>query len=266
MLHFTIGMDPNLFEIGGLVIAWHAIAILVGIVMAVSLTRREFIRKQLPLKNWDMIVYITVAGGIIGARLFFLLDRPIYHLQHPLGIFALQEGGLAVYGAVIGGFITVILLCLYYHLPALKVIDAVAPGLILAQAFGRIGCLINGDAWGGPTSSFFSVTYTNSKALLPPELLGVRTYPYPIYDGIINLIILAIVWRLRKRGVPDGMVFAVFAALYAATRFTISFMRQERVWFLGLQQAQVIAIVMLVCSVAGMALLWQRRGLAPTEA
>jgi phosphatidylglycerol:prolipoprotein diacylglycerol transferase len=79
-----------------------------------------------------------------------------------------------------------------------------------------------------------------------------------VYDGIINLIILGIVWKLRKRGLPDGMAFALFAALYAATRFSISFMRQERVWFWDLQQAQVVAILMLISSLVGMALLWRR--------
>jgi phosphatidylglycerol:prolipoprotein diacylglycerol transferase len=258
VFHFTIGMDPNLIKIGPLVIAWHAIAILVAIVIAVSLTRLEFIRKQLPLKNWDNIVYITVAGGIIGARLFYVMDHLTYHLHHPLKIFALQQGGLAVYGAVFGGFVTVLALCRYYKLPTLQVIDAVAPGLILAQAFGRIGCLINGDAWGGPTSSFFSVTYTNPKALIPPDLLGVPTYPYPVYDAIINLAIFTIIWQLRKRGLPNGVAFALFGALYAGSRFMISYMRQERVWFWGLQEAQVVAIVALVASVTALIILLRR--------
>jgi phosphatidylglycerol---prolipoprotein diacylglyceryl transferase len=263
LFHFTIGMDPNLFVIGPITIAWHAIAILVAIVLSVSLTHREFARKHITLKHWDNMVYWTVAGGIIGARVFFIMDRPIYHLQDPLGMFALQEGGLAIYGAVVGGFFTVLLLCAYYRMPTLKVIDAIAPGLILAQAFGRIGCLINGDAWGRQTTSFFSVTYTNTKDFLPANLLGVRTYPYPVYDGIINLVIFAIIWRLRKRGMPDGVAFALFGALYAGTRFMISYMREERVWFWGLQEAQVIAIIALVSSLVGLYVFLRRRPKMP---
>jgi phosphatidylglycerol:prolipoprotein diacylglycerol transferase len=258
VFHFTIGMDPNLFNIGGVAIAWHAIAILVAIVIAVVLTRLEFIRKHITLAHWDSMVYWTVAGGIIGARLFYVLDHPTYHFHHPLKIFALQDGGLAVYGAVFGGFVTVLALCRFYKLPTLQVIDAIAPGLILAQAFGRIGCLINGDAWGGPTSSFFSVTYTNSKDFLPTDLMGVRTYPYPVYDALINVAIFAIVWRLRRRGVPDGVVFALFGALYAGSRFMISYMRQERVWFWGLQEAQIIAVAALIASVVALVILLRR--------
>jgi len=258
VFHFTIGMDPNLVTIGRFVIAWHAVAILVAIVIAVVTIRLEFIRKHLSLEHWDNIVYITVAGGIIGARLFFVFDHPTQNFEHPLEMFQLWNGGLAIYGAVFGGFVTVLALCRYYKLPTLQVIDAVAPGLILAQAFGRIGCLINGDAWGAPTSSFFSVTYTNSLALLPPNLLNTRTFPYPVYDAIINVAIFAIIWQLRKRNVPNGVGFALFGALYAASRFMISYMRQERVWFWGLQEAQVVAILALIASVIALVILLRR--------
>ena len=69
------------------------------------------------MAHWDNMVYWTVAGGIIGARLFYVMDHPTYHFHHPLQIFALQNGGLAVYGAVFGGFFTVLALCRYYKLP-----------------------------------------------------------------------------------------------------------------------------------------------------
>lgn len=258
VFHFSIGMDPNLFTIGPLQFAWHSIAILVSIVMAVVFIRLEFIRKKISLANWDTVVYWTVAGGIIGARLFFVIDHPTPNLKHPLEILQIWKGGLAVYGAVFGGFVAVLILCRYFKLPTLQVIDSVAPGLILAQAFGRIGCLINGDAWGAPTSSFFSVTYTNTKDLLPADLLHRATYPYPVYDALINVAIFAIIWRLRRRGVPDGAVFALFVAMYAATRFMISYMRQERVWFWGLQEAQVIAIAALIASVVALVFLLRR--------
>jgi phosphatidylglycerol:prolipoprotein diacylglycerol transferase len=254
----TIGMDPNIVTLGPLVIAWHAIAILVAIIAAVQVTRLEFVRKHISFDHWDGMVYWTVAGGIVGARVFYLIDHAGYFLHHPLESLALNEGGLAVYGAVFGGFLTVLALTRIYRLPPLPVIDAIAPGLILAQAFGRIGCIINGDAWGAPTSSPFAFVYTNPKDLLPPDLLGVPTGPYPFYDLLINLAIFAVVWRLRRRGLPHGALFALFTALYGASRFLISFMRQERVWFWGLQEAQVVALAALIASLIALALLFWR--------
>lgn len=175
-------------------------------------------------------------------------------------IFAFQEGGLAIYGAVTGGFLSVAILSRVFQLPFLQLIDSIAPGLALAQAFGRFGCIVNGDAWGAPTNSPFAFVYTNPKALLPRDLLNVPTHPYPVYDMALNLAIFVVLWQLRKRQIPPGTLFATFVALYAAGRFVISFVRQERIWFWGLQEAQVVAIVALLAAVVTLAwLLWIRQ-------
>jgi phosphatidylglycerol:prolipoprotein diacylglycerol transferase len=80
----------------------------------------------------------------------------------------------------------------------------------------------------------------------------------------VNLIVLAIIWPLRRRSLPSGALFAIAAALYAVGRFAISFTRQERVWFLGLQEAQVFSLVVLIAS--GAALIWLYRRWQPTAA
>ena len=99
---------------------------------------------------------------------------------------------------------------------------------------------------------------THPNAIIPDRLHGVPTHPYPVYDMIMNLAIFAIIWPLRKKRLPDGMIFAIFSALYAATRFIISYVREERVWFLGLQEAQVVAVIMLVASLAALAWFWRQ--------
>ncbi len=265
MLHIHIGIDPIIAQFGPFALRWYSLAILVAIVIAVLVIRREFQRKGLPLAQYDTMVFWVVAGGIIGARLFFVLDHLGYMLDHPAEILAFTEGGLAIYGAVFGGFVATAIVCRALRYPFLPVIDAIAPGLLLAQAFGRFGCIVNGDAWGAPTSSPFAFIYTNPHAMLPPELLGVPTHPYPVYDMALNLAVFAVVWRLRRRDLPAGTVFAVFAALYAAGRFGISYVRQETVWFWGLQEAQVIALLALVASLAALAALARRSAATATE-
>src|SRR5690606_38666295 len=141
---------------------------------------------------------------ILGARLFYVIDHAGYFVRHPLEALKIQEGGLAVYGAVIGGFFSVLLLTRLFGYPFGQVIDAIAPGLILAQAVGRCGCLINGDAWGAPTDGPFSATYPHPAALLPSSLLGVPTHPYPIYDMTMNLAIFGVVVWLGRRSLPAG--------------------------------------------------------------
>ena len=267
MLEIEIGIDPNLLEVGPYVLAWHGILTVLAIIVGVWVVRIGLRERKLDLPKLEPFTYWTIAGGIAGARLFYVFDHLDRFRDNPLEIFALSEGGLAVYGAVIGGFATVAILCAVYRYPFRKIIDAVAPGLAIAQAIGRIGDVINGDAWGAPTDSPFAFVYTNPDAIIPDRLLGVPTHPYPAYDIAMNLAIVAIIWPLRNKRLPDGTIFAVYSALYAATRFVISFVREERVWFWGLQEAQVVAVVMFVASLAALAWLWrQPRPEAPAVA
>ncbi len=267
MFEIEIGIDPNLLELGPYVLAWHGILTVLAIIAGVWVTRIGMRERGLVLPRLESFTYWTIAGGIAGARVFYIFDHLDRFRDNPLEVFALSEGGLAVYGAVIGGFGTVAILSVIYRYPFRKIIDSVAPGLAVAQAIGRIGCTINGDAWGAQTDSPFAFIYTHPDAIIPNRLQGVPTHPYPIYDIVMNLAIVAIIWPLRKKRLPDGAIFAIFSALYAATRFIISAVREERIWIWGLQQAQVVALVMLVVSLAGLAwLLLQPRPESPAVA
>jgi phosphatidylglycerol:prolipoprotein diacylglycerol transferase len=257
-LKFHIGIDPTFAHLGPLALTWHGLFSALAIAVAVAVIHHELLRRgQLPA-HFDEIAFWTIIGGIAGARIFFLFDHPSYYLHHPLKAFAISEGGLAIYGAIIGGFFSLALVSRLYGAAFAPLTDAVAPGLLLAQAIGRIGCAINGDAWGGPTSSSFAFVYTNSRALLPNDLLGVPTHPYPIYDMALTLAIFGLLRVLRRRELPPGALFAIYAAIYATGRFAISYFREERVWFWGLQEAQVISIAVLVVALLALAKMLSR--------
>jgi phosphatidylglycerol:prolipoprotein diacylglycerol transferase len=104
MFQFEIGIDPIIAEIGPFALRWYTLAIMVAIAIAVIFTRYEFKRRGLRVRDFDMLVFFTVAGGIIGARLFHVIDHPDRYLSDPARILAFHQGGLAIYGAVIGGF------------------------------------------------------------------------------------------------------------------------------------------------------------------
>lgn len=257
-MQIEIGIDPVIFEIAGLEFRWYSLAIMVGIFIGVWFANREFRRKGLDETNYGNIAIIAVASGILGARLFHVMDRAGHYLSNPTQILNFQSGGLAIYGAVVGGFIGVVVGCKIYGVPVLPAIDAVAPGLLLAQAVGRFGCIVNGDAWGAQTDAPFAFIYTNPDSFIPNRLLNVPTHPYPVYDMVMNLIIFGVVMTLRKRNLPHGALFALFVALYAFGRFFISFVREERVWFWGLQEAQVISIAGVVIGALSLAYLLRR--------
>jgi phosphatidylglycerol:prolipoprotein diacylglycerol transferase len=252
-MQIHIGIDPTFAHLGPLALTWHGLFSALAIAVAVAVIHHELLRRgQLPA-HFDEIAFWTIVGGIAGARLFFLFDHPSHYLHHPLSAFAIEEGGLAIYGAIIGGFFSLALVSKLYGAAFAPLTDAVAPGLLLAQAIGRIGCAINGDAWGAQTSSSFAFIYTNSKALLPNDLIDVPTHPYPIYDMALTLAIFGLLRVLRRRELPPGALFAIYAATYATGRFAISYFREERVWFWGLQEAQVISIAVLVVALLALA-------------
>lgn len=257
-MQITISIDPVIFEIGALQFRWYSLAIMVAIGVAIWFTAKEFRRKGLDDSNYGSIAIWTVALGIAGARVFHLFDNIGFYIDNPGKVLDFQSGGLAMYGAVVGGFIGVAIGCRRYKVPFLKAIDAVAPGLALAQGIGRFGCIVNGDAWGAPTDSPFAFIYTNPDSFIPNRLLGVPTHPYPVYDMALNFALFGLLLWLRKKPLPDGALFAIFVVIYGVVRFFLSFVREQEVWFWGLQQAQVIAIILV--AIASVALVYLLRG------
>jgi phosphatidylglycerol:prolipoprotein diacylglycerol transferase len=259
-MRIHIGIDPVLFTLFGIEFRWYSMAIVLAIVVAVWFIAREFRRKGIDDSEYGNVALIAIASGILGARLFHIIDDLGHYLSQPAKILDFQSGGLAIYGAVIGGFIGVVIGCRINGLPLLRVIDAVAPGLVLAQGIGRIGCIVNGDAWGARTDSPFAFVYTNPDSFIPNRLLNVPTHPYPVYDMAMNFAIFGLLMWLRKKPLPDGALFATFVAVYAFGRFFISWVREERIWFWGLQEAQVIALITFAVSGAALIWLFSRRG------
>ena len=133
-------------------------------------------------------------------------------------------------------------------LPVRRLFDAAAPGVVLGQAVGRLGCLVTGDALGPPTDGTWGIVYRNPGAMAPE--LGVAYQPTFFYEAVLDLAIFALLWSLRRRNLLDGHLFALYAGLYAAGKFGLTFLRTETVWFWGLQEAQVLALAV----VAGAAL------------
>ncbi len=126
---------------------------------------------------------------------------------------------------------------------------------------GRVGCIINGDAYGGTTSLPWAFIYVNPNALIPANLFGLPTHPYPVYEMIWDGLALLAILRLRHYFKKDGLMFLSYLSLYSLGRFVLTFVRQERVWFWGLQEAQVIALLAFAASLGIMVYLLSKRPL-----
>ena len=244
----TIRINPIIFSIGHFHLNWYglivSLALLTGLWVVVKEAQRMGFSK-------DIISDITpwlFLGGLIGARLFHVADHwdDIYS-KDPLQIFALWEGGLAIWGAIVGGLISLYLIARKKNLNLSRLLDTFAPGVVIGQAFGRFACIITGDSVGKPTDGPFGLAYINPNAMVPQ--LGVYYAPTPIYEILLNSAIFAIIWNLRKLRLPDGALFLIYLSLYSIGRFFITFMSSYQEFAFGLNQAQVISLVGLLVSI-----------------
>ncbi len=251
---FTISIDPIIFMIGHFALRWYSLILTVAIVVGVWLVAREAGRKGFKKDDiYDAAVWIII-GGLIGARLFHVLDHwSDEFAANPIRAFYIWEGGLAIWGAIIGGLMVAAFLSWKRGWRFPRLLDAGAPGLVLAQAIGRIACVITGDAMGKPTNGPFGFAYTSPNVMVPQ--LGVYYTPMPVYELIVNVGIFALLWQLRKRNWPDGRLFLVYLTLYSLERFFLAFTSSYQILAFGLTQSQVVAIFGLVVSLSLLAFL-----------
>ena len=248
----VISLDPVITHIGSIELRWYGLAIIIAVIAAVLITEHQMRRKGIPIQEIQSLAPWMGLGAIMGARLFHVVDHWSYYINNPLQIWQLQNGGLAIWGALIGGVIASVIYSKVRHVSLSRLGDALVPGLLVGFMIGRIGCIINGDAYGGETSLPWGFIYTHPDALIPGRLLGVPTHPYPVYDMIWNVAILVFILRGNRYFKYDGFAFLAFLSLYSVGRLVLSFVRLENTFFWGLQQAQIIAIFVLVFSVIAM--------------
>ena len=249
------------------------IAFFLGLHVATRETRR-LVPDQPPdfMANVGMIGFFS---GLIGARIFHILEHPSEFLENPMAMI-LTRGGFTIYGGLIVGLLCGLVYVRAKRAPPLTMLDAVSPGLMLAYGIGRIGCQISGDGdWGIEADLaakpdwlptwLWAQTYDGNiadKLIDPPGV-----YPTPIYESVMALIAFAILWRLRKQGHKPGWLFGLYVLLVGLERFAIEPIRVNTTYTIGgmaITQAQIISVL---CIVAGIALLiFRRRTTRPATA
>jgi prolipoprotein diacylglyceryl transferase len=224
-----------------------------------------------PFELTPMIVMVAAVFGIIGAKIFDILEHLDDLIRDPLGtLFSFD--GLTFYGGLIVAAIAVLLYANRNKIKYPQMLDATAPGLILAYAIGRIGCQLSGDGcWGVVNTSpkpgwmgflpdwVWSFRYPHNvidEGILISNcdglhchILGLPVFPAPLYETFLGLIIFGILWSLRKKLKIPGYLFCVYLVLNGVERFFMEQIRINKVYtFLGLHftQAEVIAISLIV--------------------
>jgi len=256
-----IGIDPVAFTVGPLRVHWYGIMIAIGLYAAIQVALRDAPRRGVNPDRLMNTALLAAALGIIGGRLYYVVqNHPESYLRRPQDILAVWQGGMAFYGAIFGGALAIGISAWLFQMSFWKVADLGALGLTIGQAFGRVGNIINGDIVGYPTDGKWGFVYTNPNTFGPRD---VAVQPASLYELLISVALFVILWNLRKRLRPDGMLAMAYLILYSFSQLIVFLFRDNLVVFSGLKQAQVTAIVVMALTLPFIAYLLRKERRAP---
>ena len=233
-------MHRVLFQIGGLTVYSYGVMLAVGFIVATLVARYRF---QQQYKNPDIIldfVLAAVVGGILGARLFYVIGNWSEFSGHLGKIFTINMSGLVFYGGLILGLALVVVVGLWKKVRFWSIMDLAGLCVPLALAFGRVGCFLNGCCYGKPTSLPWGVTF-------PTAVPMVARHPTQIYELILDLGLFAFLWWKKDSFQREGTAFWVFALGYGAIRFGMEFLRDHTTAHAGLA-FQMMSLALFVAA------------------
>jgi phosphatidylglycerol:prolipoprotein diacylglycerol transferase len=255
-----ISMNPVAF----LNVRWYGIMVALGVAIVVAWAVWQSRKKGSKFTGDEalMAALVGIPSGVIFSKLLHVIDNIVIakvhpelalsgavidYTQFPLQIFS--GGGLTIEGAVLGAALGVWIYSRFSKFKYGAFVDAIAPSIILAQAVGRIGCLINGCCYGLPTNVPWAIAYTNPASEVARNLLGVPVHPTQFYEIVFNLIIFGVLMSLRNKFKPEGSLFMIYLSFYAIWRIGIDFIRDGNPFLFNLHQAQVVGIVILLITI-----------------
>lgn len=247
-------MNPILFEIFGLEIRWYTLFVTLGICVACFMTVRE--AKKFGYDNdflFDLAFYVVVSG-IIGARLYYVIFNYKDYADNLLRIFAMWEGGLAIHGGVLGGFIALAIYCTKKKKSILRTTDMIAPALLLAQAIGRWGNFFNSEAH-GPVTTLENLQHIK---LIPAFVIkgmninGVYYHPTFFYESVwcvIGVILILLIRRYLKY-IKVGQLTCVYFMWYGIGRYFVEGLRTDSLMLGPYKVAQLVSVACIVMGFA----------------
>ena len=254
-------MYPVLVQVGTFELRTYGVIVVLSFFLGLWLSTKEAKRKGLDPGLIQDFSFYALLGGIIGARIYFVLfSNPAYFLKNPWEIVAVWHGGIGIIGALIGGLVTALWYCRKKKLSLWRFADVLAPGVALGQSAGIMACLLNGDSYGKATDLAWAITYTDPRSMAP---LNIPRHPVEIYEMAAYLLVFLLVWQTREKYKTPGFAFLTYLAGYGAARFSVEFFRGNPAIFAwGIPAAQVFGAVLVLAAVAGFYIVGEARGKA----
>lgn len=256
---------PKKISIGGFDIAFYGILIGIGMILGCLIAAKEIKNRGMDENViWDLSIYV-IFFSIVGARTYYVVMSWDLYKDNLLSIFNLRQGGLAIYGGVIAGAITVITYCRIKKISFLPYVDAIVMGLLTGQIIGRWGNFFNREVFGGYSDGLFAmrlpIDAIRSQADISSDIAAhivegtnyIQVHPTFLYEGIWNLMLLVIIFLYRKHKWFEGELFCIYGLGYGIGRFFIESIRTDQLYVPGttvpvsMVVASVSAVVSLIC-------------------
>ncbi len=243
-----LGLEFNInrvaFHIFNISVYYYALLILSGFLLGLLFVSLTCKKRGVEPDNIFDVAFWGLIFGIIGARIYYCIFDADILKSNPLNIFKLWEGGLAIYGGIIGSLISTAVYCKKQSLSILKVFDVACPGLFIGQIVGRWGNFVNAEVYGRETDNFLRMTING----------GNGVHPLFLYESMWNLLGLIILVSFRDKKKTDGQVFFFYTLWYGTGRLILEGMRQPEyiLWLINskLGISQLVAALCIIGSVA----------------
>lgn len=248
-------MNRVLFSIGPITIYWYSVTMLIAILTGIYLSLKEAKRQNKDSFISDLIIYVIIFG-IIGARLYYVIFNFNDYKYNILSIFEIWEGGIAIYGAIIAGFLTIVYLSKKNNQSIINTTDIIAPGLILAQSIGRWGNFFNQEAHGIATTKEFLQNIHIPKFIIEGmKIDGIYYHPTFLYESIwclLGFILLILLRKLTKR--KKGIMTFSYFIWYGIGRVIIEGLRTDSLYIGNYRISQIVSIVLILSGIIGIIL------------
>lgn len=250
-LHLKFTFSPVAFRIFGLEIRWYGIIIafgfLCGFLVSSYIAKKEKLQTEVLLD----IAIIATPAAIVFARAYYVLFNFDQFKDNLLSIFAIRQGGIAIYGAIIGALISTYIYCKVKKINFLKVCDIGVHGLILGQAIGRWGNFANREAYGYETRLPWRMQIYSEEAGRRIEV-----HPTFLYESLWDLFVFFSLIILRKYKKKDGEIFGFYLILYSVGRFFIEALRTDSLMLGTIRISQLVSII---CIIVGLTIVLRLR-------
>ena len=243
-------MEP-IIDLGIISIHWYSILLFIAILIGSNLAIKEAKKHGFEEDFMVNLLFLGVIIGILGARIYYVIFNFNYYKDNLIEIFKVWNGGLAIHGGIIAGFITIATICYKKKVNLLKILDYLVVGLVIAQAIGRWGNFFNGEAHGAITSLNYLESLHLPQFIIDGMYINGSYYiPTFLYESIWCLIgfIIMIILR-RKKFMKVGYLTSFYLVWYGVERFFVEGLRTDSLMFFSLRIAQLVSLVMIVIGI-----------------